>query len=173
MSEKATKPRRRRRNDATVPTRDDRDGEKRALLGEIALLTDQQDALKEEIAHRKDKLLLLMSQDGDRSVEADGIGTAGFQRRRSFKVKDATLLSTMFPGKILAENIKITAALYDAAEREGYRIAEAVTQGEDESLTVTRARTKEAKKMREAHITEARKKAEHAVAAYRNQLKQF
>jgi len=156
-----------------VPTRESRDVEKRALLGEIALLTDQQDALKEEISLRKEKLLLLMAHDGDRSIEAEGIGTASFKRRRSFAVKDTTALAKLFPANVLAENVRITAAFYDAAEREGYRIKDAVTQGEDESLTVARARTKEAKKFREAHITEARSKAESAVAAYRKQLKQF
>lgn len=172
MSGKATKAGRRRRT-TKPPTREERDAEKRALIGEVALLTDNQDAIKQEIALRKEKLLLLMAQDGDRTVEAKGVGSAGFQRRRSFAVKDASMLAKLFPAVVLAENIRITAAFYDAAEREGYRIADAVTQGEDEGLTVSRARTKAAKQMREGHIAEARKKAEHAVAAYRKQLKQF
>ena len=170
MSNKATKPARRRRK---APTREDRDGEKRALIGEIALLTDQQDALKAEIALRKDKLLLLMSQDGDRSIEAVGIGAAGFTHRRSFAIKDSSMLVKLFPAKVLAENVNVTAAFYDAAKREGYRIEDAVTVGADESLSVTRAKTKAAKQMREGHIAEARKKAEGAVAAFRKQLKQF
>jgi len=154
-------------------SREDRDHEKRALLGEIALLTDQQDALKEEIKTRKEKLLLLMEQDGDRSIEAEGVGTASFTRRRSFKVHNGAMLVKLFPAAVLAENVKVTAAFYDGALREGYRIAEAVTQGEDENLNVTRARTAKAKEFRKTHIAEAAAKAQKAVAAYRKQLKQF
>jgi len=153
--------------------REHRDFEKRALIGEMALLTDQMDALKLEVETRKEKLLLLMGQDGDRNIEAEGIGTAGFTRRRSFAIKNAKLIAKMFSKRVLAENINMTAALYDAAVREGYRITEAVTQGEDENLTVARARDKESKKYRDAHIAEARKKAEQAIAAFRKQLKQF
>ena len=164
---------RRRRRPAAVPTKEDRDVEKRALLGEIALLTGHQDALKTEIALRKEKLLLLMAQDGDRSVELSGIASASFTRRRSFKVKDAAMLVKLFPPAVLAENVKVTAAFYDAAMREGYRIGDAVTQGEDENLSVTPSRSKESKQFRDMHITEARKKAEHAVSEYRKHLKQF
>ena len=166
---KATKPKRRRK----APTREDRDREKRELLEEIAHLTDQQDAIKSAIAVRKDRLLLLMHQDGDRSVEAENVAAASFTRRRSFKLKDTTALARMFTKEQLVEHVRVTAAFYDAAIDQGYRIDMAVTMGEDESLTVSRAKTKEAKKIRDACIAESRKVAEAKLAEYREKLKAF
>jgi hypothetical protein len=162
-----------RHKKAQAPTKADRDERKRELLGEIAFLTDEQDALKAEIDARKEELLLLMSQDGDRALEREGVASSSFTQRRSFEVHNPKLLAKMFSKEQLAEHTRITAAFYEAAEREGYRIGDAVTVGFSESLTVSRAKTKEAKKIREAHINEARERTRKKVAELRKQLKQF
>jgi L-serine deaminase len=162
-----------RRKKVKAPTREDRDSRKRELLDEIAFLTDEQDAVKKEINKRKDELLLLMSQDGDRALEKENVAGASFTQRRSFQINDTKKLSQMFTREQLAEHVKITAAFYDAAQREGYRIETAVTVGVSESLTVSRAKTKDAKKIRQTHIEEARKATEAKVAEFRKQLKQF
>jgi len=154
-------------SEATATTR------KHELLGEIALLTDEQDAIKEEISVRKDELLLLMSKDGDRAVERENVAGASFMQRRSFKVTNPKNLAKMFTREQLAEQVKVTAAFFDAAQREGYQIDGAVTVGVSESLTVSRAKTKDAKNIRKAHIKEARERAQAKVVEYRKTLKRF
>ena len=162
-----------RRKQVKAPTRADRDARKQELLAEIAFLTDEQDAIKAETNKRKEELLLLMSQDGDRSLARENVADAAFTQRRAFQVTNAKKLAQMFTREQLAEHAKVTAAFYDAAEREGYRIGDAVTVGVSESLTVSRAKTKDAKAIRKTHIEEARRVTETKVAAFRQQLKRF
>jgi len=162
-----------RRKAVSAPTREDRGARKRDLLNEIAFLTDEQDAMKAEIDSRKQELLLLMSQDGDRAFECENVAGASFLQRRSFEVHDAKALAKLFSREQLAEQVKVTAAFYDAAEREGYRVAQAITVGVSESLSVARAKTKNAKSIRSAHIKEARERAEAKIAEHRANLKRF
>jgi len=100
----------------------------------------------------------------DRQVDRDCNGAA-FTRRRSFKVHDRDRLAELMPPKQLAALVKVTADVYDAAEREGLPLDEAVTVGLSESLTVSRARTKAAGERRKQYIEESKRQAEQRIQA--------
>lgn len=143
---------------------DEREVELQHLLTEHSVLKDRRDAIDEMITVRKERILMLMSEAGMGKFKCDD-GEAAFTRRRSFKVHDRDRLSELMPPKQLAALVKITADVYDAAEREGLPLDEAVTVGLSESLTVSRARTKAAGERRKQYIEESKRQAEQRIQA--------
>jgi len=140
------------------------------LINEYAIIKDRRDALDEMLEVRKDRILLVMSEIGARKHKCDA-GATSFTRRRSFKVHDIDKLAKLLPKRQLAALAKMTADTYDAAKAEGIPLDEAVTVGQSESLTVSRAKTKEANKRRATYIDESRKQAEARIEAIRKQLR--
>jgi hypothetical protein len=132
------------------------------LLAEYSSLKDSRDAIDSMLEVRKERLLMLMSETG-LGRYAGQSAVASFTRRRSFKVHDSNRLSELLSVGQLAALAKVTADVYDACEREGVAIDEAVTVGHGESLTVARSRTKEEKERRKAHIEESKRQAEKRI----------
>lgn len=144
--------------------RDDREVELERLLTEHAVLKDRRDAIDEMLEVRKGRINMLMSEVGLGKYKSDA-GEASFSRRRSFKVKDRDRLAELMTPRQLAALARVTADVYDAAEREGIPLDEAVTVGHSESLTISRARTKTAREARKHYIEESKKQAEQRIEA--------
>lgn len=143
-------------------TQEDHEAQIEQLLTEYATLKDNRDAIDTMLEQRKERLLMLMSESGIGKFKGKS-GEASFTRRRSFKVHDTNRLAELMSHAQLASLAKITADVYDAAEREDIPLNEAVTVGISESLTVSRASTKEAKERRKRHIEESKRQAEKRV----------
>jgi len=149
---------------------DPRTAELTDLLHEHAVIKDRIDALAEMATVRKNRILMIMNELGVGRHEC-AAGHASFTRRRSFKVHDPARLSELMTKTQLASNCKITADVYDACVAEEVAIDEAVTVGRSESLSVSRATTKDAKKRREGYINESKRQAEERISALRAQLR--
>lgn len=149
---------------------DSREEELEEQVREYAVIKDRMDALDEMLKQRKQRILLLMSETGLSRFDG-GAGTAAFTRRRSFKVYDAERLVGLMTPRQLAENVRITADVYDACEAEDIPINEAVKVGRSENLTVSRSRTKAAKERRKQYIEESRRQAEQRINSIRAQLR--
>jgi len=140
------------------------------LINEYAIIKDRRDALDDMLEARKDRILMVMSEAGARKHKC-AAGATSFTRRRSFLIHDIDKLTKLLPKRQLAALARMTADTYDAAKAEGIPLDEAVTVGQSESLTVSRAKTKEANKRRMAYIEESRKQAEARIEAIREQLR--
>lgn len=149
---------------AAAATPDAQELELQRLLTEHAVLKDRRDAIDEMIEVRKERILLLMSESGMSRVKNDA-GEASFMRRRSFKVHDKDRLAELMSPRQLAALVRVTADVYDAAEREGIPLDEAVTVGQSESLTISRSRTKAANEARKHYIEESKRQAEQRIEA--------
>ncbi len=136
------------------------------ILFEHSVIADRLDALEEMKKVRRDRALLLMRKLGLSRFEGSA-GDIQFSSRRSFRVTDAARLTEFMSPLQLAALASITADVYDAAKAEEQPIDEAVTVGESETMTISRARTKVEKNRRKAHIQESRQQAEQRIAALR------
>lgn len=144
--------------------------ELRQQIDEFCLIKDRMDALENLLEPRKKRIRLLMEDLGLSRAEADG-GNSSFTERRSFEIVDAERLSELFDAHTLAANVKITADVYDAAKAEGIKIDEAVRVGRNPSLSVSRARSKQAKERRKQYIAESREQAEKRIDALRKKMR--
>jgi hypothetical protein len=146
------------------PSLDERELELSRLLTEHSVLKDRRDAIDEMIDVRKERILMLMSESGMGRYKSAN-GEASFTCRRSFRVHDRDRLAELMSPKQLASLVRITADVYDAADREGVPLDEAVTVGQSESLTISRARTKDAQELRKKYIEESKRQAEQRIQA--------
>ena len=143
--------------------------ELRQQIDEYCLIKDRMDALDKMLSPRKKRIRLLMEDLGLSKAEA-GSGGAAFTERRSFSVVDAGRLVELFDPHQLAANVRITADVYDAAKAENIEIDEAVRVGLSPSLSVSRARNKKARELRNQYIAESRDQAEKRIAALRKTM---
>jgi len=140
------------------------EAEREQLLKELNILTDKQDALKAMIDARKARLQAMMNDAGERTVESDYYGGAGFSPRRSFKVLDKEKLKRRVSKAVLVEGFKPTAAIVDAMAQEGISVKDVIGIGVNESFSYRRPATKEAKERRRRIIDESRNVYEAKVA---------
>lgn len=156
-----------------TPTPADVEADKRKelddLLYEHSVIADRMDALEEMKSARRNRILLLMRDLGSTKFEGEA-GQAAFTTRRSFTVRSAEKLAELMTPLQLAALASITADVYDAAKAEKVAIDDAVTVGQSESLTVSRARTKAETDRRKQHIAESKRQAEQRIAELREQF---
>jgi hypothetical protein len=156
----------------------ERAAEKLRLIDEMAILDLRKDAIEEARDEKKKRLMVLMSEDGDRKLTSEW-GDAQFKTKRLFKVHDPSALLRLFPAKtleevalFLAERFKPTAEFADGVIAAGLDLTSAVTVGLDESMTVERARTKAAKAKQKQIIEQTRREAQENVEALAKTMRQ-
>jgi len=148
------------------PATDDRSVELRQNITEHCLIKDRIDALEKMLDVRKKRIHILMEDIGLSKVDAEA-GSAAFTERRSFTVVDPSRLAKLFDRETLAANVRITADVYDAAIGAKIKIDKAVRVGLSPSLSVTRARSKQAREQRKQYIAESKAQAEKRIATLR------
>jgi hypothetical protein len=153
----------------------ERDREKMTLLSEIAFLDTQKEVLDGLIEYRKERLKLLMGNDGE-SARSNDEADASFSTRRSFQVANPEGLVLLFdtPAKaaeILAQNFKPTATFVDSLTEAGKKVDGIITVGLSETFIVARAKTRAAKERQRQIVDESKKAAEERIKALAGQIK--
>lgn len=138
------------------------DHDKAKLIAEVVILQSRGKAIKELIDQRKARLLTLMNHDGDlKRKTTEGSATKG--ERRKFVIHDRARLRELFSEDVLAEQIKVDAAFYDAAIKAKVAIDEAVTVEPDESFKVEGTRSAEERERRDRIMDETRLEMERRI----------
>lgn len=138
---------------------------KNALIDEICFLSTQKAAVVQCIEDRKERLRLLMSEDGDRRRTTPA-GSASFQTKNVYSVRDRQALAELFEPAVLADICRPTKAFIDAAKLSGIDYQKAISAGLDETFKVEPARSKQVRDAQKSAMAKSAKAAEKAVSTF-------